>query len=232
MPTDEAAGRLSWREYFPPSDYRMTEVLIADDHAVSRAGFRHFLEADPDITEVGEAGNGHAVLTALRAHEWTMLILDTNLHDCSWLDVLRHVGKEALQVRVLVVGRLPEEQFARHVLRAGGSGYLSKERDSTEVMRAVRDILAGRRYAGASIDGHGSSSARMDANEPTHAQLSTRELQVFRRLAEGGGVSAIARELDISVKSVSTYRARLMEKLVLDSNAACTRYALQHGLIQ
>jgi two-component system, NarL family, invasion response regulator UvrY len=212
----------------------MARILIADDHAVARAGFKQFLEAESDVTEVGEAGTGNETLTKLRASKWDLLLMDIHMPDRSGLDILQHVVSGYPEVRVLIMSGLPEELYARNVLRAGASGYLSKTGSPEELIKAVRTVLAGRRYVSANLAQLFAADLITDrsSSEPIHSQLSTREFQIFGKLASGRAISDIARELSLSVKTVSTYRARILEKMTFKSNAEITTYALRNGLIQ
>ena len=211
----------------------MARVLIADDHAVVRAGLRQYLAEDAAIREIGEAATGDETLDRLRQSPWDLLVLDINMPDRSGLDILRHVRAGYPDLRVLVLSGFPERQYAINVLRAGAHGYLEKESAPEELMKAVRTVLAGRRYVSPTmsellieeIDGSGGDS-------PLHRQLSEREFQIFCKLAGGSAVSDIARELRLSVKTVSTYRSRVLEKMKFKTNADITTYALRNGLIQ
>jgi two-component system, NarL family, invasion response regulator UvrY len=212
----------------------MSRVLIADDHAVVRSGYKQFLEADSSIVEIGEAANGNETLEQLRAKEWDLLLMDIHMPDRSGLDILQHVTAAYPAVRVLVMSGLPEEQYARNVLRAGASGYLSKGGSPQEFIKAVRQILSGRRYVSATLAE--SMAADIETNRdqdvPQHGLLSPREFQIFCKLADGATVTGIAGELALSVKTISTYRSRILEKMRFSSNADITSYALRNGLIQ
>lgn len=210
----------------------MSRVLIADDHAVVRAGFRQFLEADSSITVIGEAATGSETLDQLRKQAWDMVLLDIHMPDRSGLDILRHIQTGHPSVKVLVMSGLPEQQYAVNVLRAGASGYLSKDSAPEELMKAVRMVLAGRRYVSAALAEMLAADLGGDPDKPMHARLSTREFQIFCKLAAGRGVSDIALELSLSVKTVSTYRSRILEKMNFRANADITSYALRNGLIQ
>ncbi len=212
----------------------MSRVLIADDHAVVRAGYKQFLEADPSITDVGEAASGTEALDALRAKEWDLLLMDIHMPDRSGLDILKHVTSGYPDVRVLIMSGLPEEQYARNVLRAGASGYLSKGGSPEEFLKAVRLVLNGRRYVSAALAESMAADLEnpRDQNQPLHTALSTREFQIFCKLAAGSSVGSIGEELSLSVKTVSTYRSRILEKMSFNSNADMTSYALRNGLIQ
>lgn len=212
----------------------MPRVLIADDHAVVRAGYKQFLEAERSITEVGEVTSGSEALDALRRKDWDLLLMDIHMPDRSGLDILKHVTTGYPGVRVLIMSGLPEEQYARNVLRAGASGYLSKGGSSDEMLKAVRTVLNGRRYVSASLAESMAADLEnaKDQNQPLHSTLSTREFQILRKLAAGSSVSDIAEELSLSAKTVSTYRSRILEKMGFKSNADITGYALRNGLIQ
>jgi DNA-binding NarL/FixJ family response regulator len=212
----------------------MSRVLIADDHAVVRAGYRQFLEAEPSITDIGEAATGNETMDALRKKDWDLLLMDINMPERSGLDILRHVTASYPDVRVLIMSGLPEEQYARNVLRAGASGYLSKGGSPEELIKAVRLVLMGRRYVSATLAEAMAADLETarDQNQPLHTALSPREFQIFGKLAAGATVSAIGEELSLSVKTISTYRARILEKMAFKSNADLTAYALRNGLIQ
>jgi len=210
----------------------MAKVLIADDHAVVRAGLRQFLEEDPSITEIGDASTGREALEALRSGRWDLLILDINMPDRSGLDILSHIRAAGYSTRVLVMSGLPERQYALNVLRAGARGYLSKEGAPDELLKAVRAILDGRRYVSPALAELLVSELDQDTDKPLHARLSEREFQVLCKLAAGRAVSDIAGELCLSVKTVSTYRTRVLDKMHLETNADLTTYALRNGLIQ
>ena len=212
----------------------MSRVLIADDHAVVRAGYRQFLEADPSITEIGEAASGAETLDALRTKDWDLLLMDIHMPDRSGLDILNYVASGYPDVRVLIMSGLPEEQYARNVLRGGASGYLSKGGSADEFMKAVRIVLNGRRYVSAAFAESMAAALEnpRDQSQPLHTFLSPREFQIFCKLASGASVTQIAEALDLSVKTVSTYRSRILEKTNFTTNADMTSYALRNGLIQ
>jgi len=209
----------------------MTRVLIADDHALFRAGLRQFLvEALPSV-EIGEAASGNEVLTCLQRKGWELLILDINMPDRSGLDILRHVKSGHSGTRVLVLSGYPERQYALNVLRAGAAGYIAKDAAPEDLLKAVRMVLQGRRYVSESL----AELLLLDldrADKPLHTLLSDREFQIFGKLAAGHGVSEIGRELCLSVKTVSTYRTRILEKMHMKNNADLTSYALRNDIIQ
>jgi two-component system invasion response regulator UvrY len=210
----------------------MATVLIADDHAMLRTGLRHYLEQDTSITNIGEAATGADTLQQLRDGRWDLVILDINMPDRSGIDVLRHIRSGHPETRVLVMSGFSEKQYAINVLRAGASGYLAKDQAPEEFMRAVHAVLAGRRFVSARLSEMLITALDEPADKPLHAALSEREFQILCKLAVGRSVSEIAHELFISVKTVSTYRARVLEKMHLDTNADLTAYALRNGLVQ
>jgi two-component system, NarL family, invasion response regulator UvrY len=210
----------------------MASVLIADDHAMLRTGLRHYLEQDSSITAIGETGTGTDTLQQLRDGQWDLVILDINMPDRSGIDILRHIRAGHPETRVLVMSGFSEKQYAINVLRAGASGYLAKDQAPEEFMRAVHAVLAGRRFVSARLSEMLITALDEPADKPLHAALSEREFQILCKLAVGRSVSEIAQELFISVKTVSTYRARVLEKMHLDTNADLTAYALRNGLVQ
>ena len=210
----------------------MTRVLVADDHAVVRAGIRQFLEEDRTVKEIGEAATGTETLDQLRAKPWDIVILDIHMPDRSGLDILKHIGAVYPQTKVLIMSGLPERQYALNVLKAGASGYLAKDSAPEELLRAMRVVLQGRRYVSGTLAELLVSDLNSDSDRPAHAQLSQREFQIFCKLAAGRAVSQIAEELRLSAKTVSTYRTRVLEKMGFTTNADLTTYALRNGIIQ
>jgi len=210
----------------------MSKVLIVDDHAVVRAGLRRFLESERTITQIGEASNGAETADRLRDEHWDLVILDINLPDRSGIDVLRDARLQYPTIPVLMMSGFPEKQYAVNVLRAGASGFVPKHGAQEEVLRAVRTVLAGRRFIGGALADVPVEDLAAPSGGPLHARLSQREFQVMCKLAVGRQVSDIAGELAISVKTVSTYRARVLEKMGLANNAELTAYALRNHLIQ
>jgi DNA-binding NarL/FixJ family response regulator len=210
----------------------MATVLIADDHAMVRAGLRRWLEQDRSITMIGEAASAADTLQQLRDRTWDVLVLDINLPDRSGIDILRHIRTGHTSTRVLVISAFAERQYALYALRAGAAGYFAKDQPPEEFMRAVHVVLSGRRYASAALAELLVDALDEPTDQPLHAALSQREFQILCKLAIGRSVSEIARELCISVKTVSTYRARVLEKMKFTTNADLTTYALKNGLMQ
>ena len=210
----------------------MHDILIADDHAVVRAGLRQFLVESGGVGDVAEAASGEQAMDLLREKQYHLLILDINMPGRGGLDILKHVRASFPHTKVLVVSGYPERQYAVPVLKAGASGYLSKECAPEELTRAVQIVMSGRRYVSSTLAEQLVTDLDLDTDKPAHAELSTREFQILCKLATGITASEIARELNISVKTVSTYRSRILEKMGFQSNADITTYALKNGLIQ
>ncbi|HEY7378942.1 MAG TPA: response regulator transcription factor, partial [Steroidobacteraceae bacterium] len=197
----------------------MARVLIADDHAVVRAGLKQFLVEDRAISAVGEAATGRETLDRLRAETWDLVILDIGMPDRSGIDILQQIRSVHDRTRVLVLSGYPERQYALNVLRAGASGFIEKGTAPEELLRAVRAVLQGRRYVSSTLAEQLVGELDGDADKPLHARLSEREFQVFCKLAAGRAVSEIAAELCLSVKTVSTYRSRILQKMSFETNA-------------
>jgi len=210
----------------------MATVLIADDHAMVRAGLRRWLEQDRSIESVGEAASGAETLQRLREAKWDLVVLDINMPDRSGIDIMRHIRTGHPETRVLVISAFSEKQYAVYALRAGAAGYLAKDQAPEDFMRAVHTVLGGKRFVSAALAEMLVNALDEPTDRPLHAVLSQREFQILCKLAVGRSVSEIAHELCISVKTVSTYRARVLEKMKFSTNADLTTYALKNGLVQ
>jgi len=210
----------------------MGKILITDDHPMVRTGLRALLSGDRHISEIGEAASAEETLERLKSEPWDLLILDINMPDRSGMDVLREVRANYPNVKVLVLSVFPERQYALNVLKAGASGYLAKECAPKDLSDAVRTVLQGRRYVSSQTAELLVSDMDVDGSQPIHTRLSEREFQIFCKLAAGRSVTKIGDELCLSVKTVSTYRSRILEKMNLATNADMTTYALRHALIQ
>jgi two-component system invasion response regulator UvrY len=210
----------------------MSRILIADDHAVVRAGLRQFLEEDRSVREIGEASTGTETLDQLRAKRWDLVILDIYMPDRSGLDILKQIQASYPETKVLIISGLPERQYALNAIKAGASGYLAKDTAPEELLKAVKAVLRGRRYVSPTLAELLVDDLNQDSDQPLHARLSEREFQIFCKLAAGRSVSEIAGELFLSVKTVSTYRSRVLEKMSFSTNADLTLYAVRNGMIQ
>lgn len=216
----------------PGAGNLMAKVLIADDHAILRNGLKQLLTGEQSVRQIGEAGSGSETLTQLQNERWDLLILDINMPDRSGIDILRQVRATHPDTRVLILSGFPERQYAVNVLRAGASGYINKEMAPEELLHAVRAVLQGRRYVTPALAELLVNELDEDSDKPAHRKLSEREFQIFCKLAAGRTSTDIADELCISVKTVSTYRSRILEKMGFSSNADITAYALRNNLIQ
>jgi two-component system, NarL family, invasion response regulator UvrY len=207
------------------------KILIADDHAIVRQGLRQILSEEFDPLVLGEAASAAAALQQIGAGPWDLIVLDVSMPGRSGLDVLRDIKVLQPRLPVLVLSLHPEEQFAVRALRAGASGYLTKDAATDELVAAVRKVLAGGCYVSGALAEKLASGLAETHARPAHELLSDREYEVLRRIASSQTVSEIAAEMHLSVKTVSTYRARVLDKLGLANNAQLTRYALDHGVV-
>lgn len=214
------------------SNGRKLKVVICDDHPIVRAGFRQFIAGQPDIEKVSEAGNGRDALDLVRGDACDVLLLDISMPGQNGIDVLRAVRLRRPDLPVLMLSSFPEQHYALQMLKLGASGYLPKDCDPADLLRAIRSVAQGRRFVTESVGDLLANGLGGNSDEPAHAQLSDRELQVFLRLAKGESVTAIANVLNLSFKTISTYRSRVLEKLNLRSNSDVTYYAMKNGLIQ
>ena len=207
-------------------------ILIADDHAVVRKGLRQILEEASDIVIGGEASNGREVLEKIRAGGWDALVLDITMPGQTGLEVLKEVKQEAPRLPVLMLSMHAQEQYATRVLKAGASGYLPKESAPEELVKAVRKVCSGGKYVSADQAEKLIYLFDNASDKAPHELLSDREFEVLRAIASGRTVSQIAAEVHLSVKTVSTYRARILEKMRMKTNAELTTYAVKNGLVQ
>jgi len=209
----------------------MINVLIADDHAVVRRGLKQILEETSDIRVVAEAEDGKDVLNKLRGSDTQVVVLDISMPGRSGLDVLRDLKREHTDTPVLVLSIYPEEQFAVRVLKSGASGYMTKESAPEDLVEAVRRVKDGGLYVSPRLAEKLAGSLNKLSDGPLHERLSDREFQVLQMIASGKTVSVIAEDLTLSVKTVSTYRARVLAKMLMKNNSELTRYAFENGLI-
>jgi len=206
-------------------------ILIADDHAVFRRGLRETIsEAFPKVI-FGEAKTAEETLESVRRHDWEILILDISMPGKSGLDILNDLKRLRPKLPILLLSMHPEEQFARRALKSGAAGYLTKESVPEELKEAVRKVVNGGRYVSATFAEKLAVDLTEGADIPIHELLSDREFQVLRMIASGKTVKEIADEIALSVKTVSTYRARILEKTGMKTNAELIRYALQTQLV-
>src|SRR5580658_8306879 len=210
----------------------MTRILVADDHPLLRSGLRQVLSQEPDLTVAGEAENSEQVLQQISERDWDIVVLDITMPGRGGLDVLREIRRQRPELPVLVLSMHSEDQFAVRVIKAGANGYLSKETAGTELVTAIRKVLTGKKYVSPNLAEMLADALDSDIARPLHASLSDREFQVLCQIASGKTVSQIAQETSLSVKTVSTYRSRVLEKMKMRNNSELTRYALQNGLVK
>ncbi len=208
----------------------MTRVILADDHAFVREGYKRILAAETGISVVAEASDIASTMQALDSTPAEVLLLDINLKGRSALEVLADIRRLHPRVAVLVVSMHPEEQIAVRAMRAGASGYLNKEAAPEDLVVAVRALARGRKHITPVVAEILAVSLDSTSDRPPHESLSTREYQILEMIAAGKQVSQIAAELNLSVKTVSTYRTRVLEKMEMKTNAELTRYAILSGL--
>ncbi|MBN8747308.1 Response regulator UvrY [Xylophilus ampelinus] len=209
----------------------MIKIGIVDDHAVVRAGLRDFFATHVDLRVAGEAASGREAIDLVRNTEIDVLVMDLSMPGQSGIDALAMIRAKAPDVGILILSGYPEEHYAMNLIRQGASGYLNKDCEPDEIVKAVRTIALGRRYITPAVADLLANQLGKKENTAPHEQLSEREFQVFLKLAKGETVGKIGDDLSLSVKTISTYRTRLMEKLNLQTNSDLTYYAMKSQLI-
>jgi two-component system, NarL family, invasion response regulator UvrY len=209
----------------------MIRVLLADDHGVVREGIRRLLEERNGFTVVAEAGNVPDLLAELRKTPIDVLVLDIGMPGPGIVETLRQIKAIQPRARALVLTAYPETDYAVRVLRAGAAGYLTKDRSLEQLIDAIRRVYRGGMYVSPSLGEELAARLGSAEREPTHGELSDREFQVLRGLAEGEPLKSIAQRLAVSPKTVTTYRSRIFQKLSLRTNAELVRYAIEHRLL-
>lgn len=209
----------------------MIKILIADDHAIVRRGLKQIVAVESDMAVSGEARDAREVLELVRKQDWDIAVLDITMPGRSGLDVLKELKVERPKLPILVLSMHPEDQFAVRVLRAGASGYMTKETAPEELVKAIRKVVAGGKYVSASLAEQLACDLEDCSEKLRHETLSDREYQVMCRIASGKTVKEIAEELSLSVKTISTYRARILEKMNMKTSAELTHYAIQNRLV-
>lgn len=210
----------------------MLKIIIADDHAIVRRGLKHIVLEEHSDANVCEAADSNGVLNLLRAEPFDVVVLDITMPGRDGLEVLKELKRDAPQVPVLMLSMHPEERFAVRALKAGASGYLTKESAPDELCVAIRKVLRGGKYISPSLaELLAESVGQADQDSAASEILSDREYQVLRLIASGKTVSQVANELMLSVNTISTYRTRILEKMNMKTNAELTRYAIERGLV-
>lgn len=206
-------------------------ILIADDHPIVREGYKKILSDTPDMVVADEAENGQEVLNCIRKKNYDLILLDISMPGRSGLEILKELKNETPRLPVLILSIYPEEQYAVRAFRAGASGYLTKASAPNELISAIRKISQGGRYISSSLAEQLTYYLDADAERPLHETLSDREYQVMLMIASGKTVSEIAAELFLSVKTISTYRSHILEKMKMKNNAEITLYAVRNKLV-
>jgi two-component system invasion response regulator UvrY len=206
-------------------------ILIADDHPIFRAGLKEILGKEKDVEVIGEADNGRKALELVRKQRWDVVLLDLTMPGKDGLEVLQDLRRERPKLPVLILSAHPEDQLALRMLKAGAAGYLTKDKAPEVLLTAVRKVLRGEKYISESLAAKVTLDVVAGATPSLHEALSHREYQVMRMIAAGKAQIEIAQELSLSVRTVSTYRARVLEKMKMKTNAELIRYALQNKLV-
>ena len=209
----------------------MTKMLIVDDHTVVRDGVKRMFDEQPGTVAFGEASTLYEAIKLVREQDWDIVVLDLALGESSGLEVLQELKKLRPKLPVLILSMYAEEQYARRAFKAGASGYITKDCTRAELVGAVTTVLHGRKYVSPTLAEKLIIDLERGTSQPPHETLSTREFEVMCLIASGKTVSEIANILALSVKTISTYRARILEKMGLKTNAAITHYALQNKLV-
>ncbi len=209
----------------------MIKILIADDHAIVREGLKQIISETPDMAVVAEASNGEDVLEKVSANKYDVILLDISMPGRSGLDILRQLKIEKPKLPIMMLSVHPEEQYAVRALRAGASGYLTKESAPDELIAAIRKISQGRKYVSSSLAEKLAYELGVDVKKLRHEVLSDREFQVMCMFASGKTVKEIAAELSISIPTIRTYRIRILEKMKMKNIAEIIHYAVKQGLV-
>ncbi len=203
-------------------------ILVADDHAIVRKGLVQVLREEFSFASIDEAANSAEIFEKTKGKTWDIILLDISMPGRNGVEVLKQLRADGIKAPILMLSMHPEEQYAIRVLKAGASGFLTKESATEELVAAVHKVLSGRKYISDSLT---EQLTDVLGEKPAHEQLSDREMQVLQLIAAGKSVSDIGEELSLSVNTISTYRSRILEKLNLNNNAEITRFALEHKLV-
>ena len=209
----------------------MKRILLADDHQIVRQGLKNLIDLEKDLEVTGEASSGIEAINLIRKNEYDIIVLDISMPDKNGVDTLHDLKHIAPNLPVLILSGYAEEQYALNLMRSGCKGYLSKDADSDEIIKAIRSIANGKKYISVELAELLTNELSHPSDKQLHEMLSEREFQVFFKLAGGLSPTEIAEELTISIKTVSTYRTRILEKMSLKTNADLTYYAIKYGLI-
>ena len=209
----------------------MIKVVVVDDHAVVREGLKRIITENVGMTVTGEAADGHEAMLVIKSEPCDVVLLDITMPNKNGLDVLKELHAESPRLPVLVLSMHGEDQYAIRVLRAGAAGYLTKDSAPAKLVQAIRKVVRGGKYVSPSLAERLVFDLGTDSDKAPHEILSDREYQVLCMISSGKTVTQIAEELSLSVKTISTYRVRILEKLKMKNNAEITRYAIKEGLV-
>lgn len=209
----------------------MIEVLVADDHAIIRDGLKKILADTPDMSVAGEASNGHAALQQVRERDWSLVVLDLSMPGRSGIELIKLIKAERPKLPVLIFSMHQEEQYAVRAIRAGASGYLSKEGDSDLIVPAIRKVAQGGRFISPKVADLLAADSLLNNTNPTHTALTDREFEVFSRIVRGTSLTDIATELSLSVKTVSTHKSHILNKMNMSNHVDLVRYAIENHLL-
>ncbi len=209
----------------------MINILIADDHAVVRQGLRQIVSEVSHMKVLDEACDGHDVLQKISGNSYDVVVLDIKMPGTNVIDLIKNIKTHQPHLPILILSMYPEDQYATRVLKAGASGYLTKESAPKDLISAIQKVAAGGRYISGKMAEHLADQLRDDPEKPKHESLSDREFQVFRMIASGKSLKTISEELNLSEKTISTYRSRVLRKMNLKNNAEITHYAFKFGLV-
>ncbi len=210
----------------------MIRILIADDHPIVLRGLKQILSEEKDIAAIGEAHNSQQVLELVKKEDWDMAVLDITMPGRGGMEILKELKKERPKLPVLVLSMHPEEQYGVRALKAGAAGYMTKENAPENLINAIRRILSGGKYISPALADILASDLQKESPDPRHKSLSDREYQVMIMIASGKSLGEIAKELSLSVKTISTYRARILEKMGVKNNSQLIYYAIQNRLLE
>lgn len=210
----------------------MIDLLLADDHTLVREGLKQILSDIEDIGRIDEASTGEEVISQMNENEYDIVLLDISMPGRSGIEILKQVKKMKPEQNILMLSMYPEEQYAVRCFKSGASGYVTKDTAPAELISAIHQVSAGQKYVSASLAQRLAAYIQVDSDKPLHEQLSDREYEVLRMIASGIGNKEIAEQLSLSAKTISTYRARILDKLYLKTNAELTHYAIQNDLIE
>lgn len=208
----------------------MKNILIADDHPIVREGLKQILSKSVDVVSVDEASNGNEALIKIGENDYDLILLDISMPGIDGFDTLAQIRHDKPEIPVLILSMHPEEHYAKRALKSGAAGYLSKNRAQDELLIAIQRVAKGEKYITSSLAEKLAYDLERDTEEPPHEKLSNRELQVMKMIASGKSLTDIGSDLSLSIKTISTYRGRIMEKIGFKNNAELIHYVIKHGL--